>query len=264
MTQPPRLELRPSPRSGAEPCTKPSSPKAVPGRRSCAGVRPSSSPRVPCRSACSPARSRSPCRRAPTRSARRRPPPTSPATAASPLAQVSISASVAGFGGGIAYYPTATGTYPVISMSPGFTASWSSISWLGPRLASWGFVVVGIETNSRFDQPDQPRHPAHRRAQLGRQLARRPPSGRASTAAAAAWPATPWAAVARSRPSRPHQPAASSRPGCRWRRGTQDKTWGEGHRAGPDRRRLGRHDRPGWQQHSIPFYNSLGGQKSLR
>jgi predicted dienelactone hydrolase len=65
----------------------------------------------------------------------------------------SISSFVSGFGGGVAYYPTASGTYPVVSISPGYTASWSSISWLGPRLASWGFVVIGIETNSRFDQP---------------------------------------------------------------------------------------------------------------
>jgi len=61
--------------------------------------------------------------------------------------------NVAGFGGGVAYYPTAAGTYPVIAASPGFTARWSSISWIGPRLASWGFVVIGIETDSVFDQP---------------------------------------------------------------------------------------------------------------
>jgi predicted dienelactone hydrolase len=69
------------------------------------------------------------------------------------VSQQSIPASVAGFGGGIAYYPTTAGRYPVISISPGFTARWSSISWLGPRVASWGFVVVGIETNSTSDQP---------------------------------------------------------------------------------------------------------------
>ena len=69
------------------------------------------------------------------------------------VASVSIPASVPGFGGGVAYYPTATGRYPVVAVSPGFTARWSSISWIGPRLASWGFVVVGIETNSVFDQP---------------------------------------------------------------------------------------------------------------
>jgi predicted dienelactone hydrolase len=61
--------------------------------------------------------------------------------------------SVSGFGGGTIYYPTATGTYGGIAISPGFTASWSSLSWLGPRLASHGFVVIGIETNSRYDQP---------------------------------------------------------------------------------------------------------------
>lgn len=65
----------------------------------------------------------------------------------------SISSLVSGFGGGTAYYPTTAGQYPVVSISPGFTARWSSISWLGPRLASWGFVVVGIETNSTLDQP---------------------------------------------------------------------------------------------------------------
>jgi predicted dienelactone hydrolase len=61
-----------------------------------------------------------------------------------------------GFGGGIVYFPTSTaeGTFGAVAISPGFTARWSSISWLGPRLASFGFVVVGIETNSVFDQPD--------------------------------------------------------------------------------------------------------------
>ncbi|PWR08224.1 alpha/beta hydrolase [Micromonospora acroterricola] len=66
------------------------------------------------------------------------------------------SLSVTGFGGGVIYYPTSTseGTFGAIAISPGFTAAWSSISWLGPRLASHGFVVIGIETNSRLDQPD--------------------------------------------------------------------------------------------------------------
>jgi len=70
-------------------------------------------------------------------------------------AQVTVPSSVAGFGGGIIYYPTDTsqGTFGAIAMSPGYTAAWSSISWLGPRIASHGFVVIGIETNSRFDQP---------------------------------------------------------------------------------------------------------------
>ena len=58
-----------------------------------------------------------------------------------------------GFGGGRVYTPNTAGRYPVIAVSPGFTATWSSIDWIGPRLASWGFVVVGIETNSTLDQP---------------------------------------------------------------------------------------------------------------
>jgi hypothetical protein len=35
---------------------------------------------------------------------------------------------------------------PGRSFSPGFLKSWSNFSWIGPRLASWGFVVVGINT----------------------------------------------------------------------------------------------------------------------
>nr|WP_239097378.1 alpha/beta hydrolase [Asanoa ferruginea] len=70
-------------------------------------------------------------------------------------AQTTVSSLVSGFGGGIIYYPTSTseGTFGGIAISPGYTAAWSSISWLGPRLASHGFVVIGIETNSRLDQP---------------------------------------------------------------------------------------------------------------
>ena len=65
----------------------------------------------------------------------------------------SIAAS--GFGGGTIYYPTSTseGTYGVVAVSPGFTARQSSIAWLGPRIASQGFVVITIDTNSIYDQP---------------------------------------------------------------------------------------------------------------
>ncbi|MGW4638545.1 alpha/beta hydrolase family protein [Sphaerisporangium sp. NPDC004334] len=72
-------------------------------------------------------------------------------------AQTSVSSlSVSGFGGGTIYYPTDTsqGTFGAIAISPGYTATWSSLSWLGPRLASQGFVVFGIETNTLYDQPD--------------------------------------------------------------------------------------------------------------
>uniref|UniRef100_UPI0035B6AC2C Leaf-branch compost cutinase n=1 Tax=Unknown prokaryotic organism TaxID=2725 RepID=UPI0035B6AC2C len=63
--------------------------------------------------------------------------------------------SVSGFGGGVIYYPTGTSlTFGGIAMSPGYTADASSLAWLGRRLASHGFVVLVINTNSRFDGPD--------------------------------------------------------------------------------------------------------------
>ena len=60
-----------------------------------------------------------------------------------------------GFGSGTVYYPTSTaeGRFGVVAISPGYTASESSIQWLGPRLASFGFVVITFNTNSRYDQP---------------------------------------------------------------------------------------------------------------
>ncbi|MFI7108856.1 alpha/beta hydrolase family protein [Nonomuraea sp. NPDC050227] len=63
--------------------------------------------------------------------------------------------SVSGFGGGTIYYPTDTsqGTFGAIAISPGYTATWSSLAWLGPRIASHGFVVIGIETTTIYDQP---------------------------------------------------------------------------------------------------------------
>ncbi|NUS07026.1 MAG: alpha/beta hydrolase [Nonomuraea sp.] len=70
--------------------------------------------------------------------------------------QLSVSSlSVSGFGGGTVYYPTDTsqGTFGAIAISPGYTARWSSLAWLGPRIASHGFVVIGIETNTIYDQP---------------------------------------------------------------------------------------------------------------
>jgi predicted dienelactone hydrolase len=72
------------------------------------------------------------------------------------VADTSVSSlAVTGFGGGTIYYPTTTadGTFGALAISPGFTARQSSIAWLGPRLASQGFVVITIDTNSIFDQP---------------------------------------------------------------------------------------------------------------
>ncbi|GIF25042.1 lipase [Paractinoplanes tereljensis] len=64
--------------------------------------------------------------------------------------------SVTGFGGGTIYYPTSTtaGTFGAIAIVPGFTNVQSAVAWLGPRIASQGFVVFIIDTNSTLDQPD--------------------------------------------------------------------------------------------------------------
>ncbi|WP_199199185.1 RICIN domain-containing protein [Amycolatopsis sp. CA-128772] len=61
-----------------------------------------------------------------------------------------------GLGGGIVYYPTDTsqGTFGAIAIAPGYGTEWRWYGWLGPRLASFGFVVVGIETNSLSDYAD--------------------------------------------------------------------------------------------------------------
>ncbi|MFD3333766.1 alpha/beta hydrolase family protein [Streptomyces sp. NPDC058700] len=73
------------------------------------------------------------------------------------VSETSVSSLAAsGFGGGTIYYPTSTsdGTFGAVVISPGFTAYQSSIAWLGPRLASQGFVVFTIDTLTTVDQPD--------------------------------------------------------------------------------------------------------------
>ncbi|XVS61987.1 alpha/beta hydrolase family protein [Actinosynnema sp. CA-299493] len=71
-------------------------------------------------------------------------------------ASTSVSSLVSGFGGGTIHYPTSTseGTFGAVAISPGFTGTESTIAWLGPRLASQGFVVITIATNTLYDQPD--------------------------------------------------------------------------------------------------------------
>jgi hypothetical protein len=73
-----------------------------------------------------------------------------------------VSSFASGFGGGTIYYPTDTseGTFGAVAVAPGFTASEASMAWYGPRIASQGFIVFTIDTNTRLDQP----------AQRGRQL----------------------------------------------------------------------------------------------
>jgi predicted dienelactone hydrolase len=55
--------------------------------------------------------------------------------------------------GGTIYYPTDTsqGTFGAVVVSPGFLSG--QVSWTGRRIASHGFVVFTIDTNSGFDFP---------------------------------------------------------------------------------------------------------------
>ncbi len=71
------------------------------------------------------------------------------------VSEESVSSLVSGFGGGTVYYPTTTddGTFGGIAISPGYLGTESSIDWLGPRLASQGFVVITIDTHTIYDQP---------------------------------------------------------------------------------------------------------------
>jgi dienelactone hydrolase len=71
-------------------------------------------------------------------------------------AQTSVAdTATPGFGAATIYYPTSTaeGTFGGVAISPGYTERQSAISWLGPRLASHGFVVITFDTNSLYDQP---------------------------------------------------------------------------------------------------------------
>ncbi|MEU8230415.1 ricin-type beta-trefoil lectin domain protein [Actinoplanes sp. NPDC048967] len=68
-------------------------------------------------------------------------------------AQVGVSPGN-GFNGGTIYYPTDTsqGTWGAVAIVPGYTARFADEeAWMGPRLASFGFVVIGVETNSTTD-----------------------------------------------------------------------------------------------------------------
>lgn len=60
------------------------------------------------------------------------------------------------FGGGTVYYPLdeTKHKYAVIAVVPGYTGYQSSLAWVGPKLASHGFVVIVIDTFTTGDQPD--------------------------------------------------------------------------------------------------------------
>ncbi|OOC56361.1 MULTISPECIES: dienelactone hydrolase family protein [Nocardiopsis] len=67
----------------------------------------------------------------------------------------SVSSWVSGFGGGTIFYPSdSSQTFGGVVIAPGYTASSSTMEWMGHRIASQGFVVFTIDTNTRYDQPD--------------------------------------------------------------------------------------------------------------
>jgi predicted dienelactone hydrolase len=70
-------------------------------------------------------------------------------------ASTTVPASVAGFGGGVIHYPTDTsqGTFGAVAVAPGFLGTTANYTWMGPRIASQGFVVFQINTDSRYDGP---------------------------------------------------------------------------------------------------------------
>jgi len=62
---------------------------------------------------------------------------------------------VDGFGGGTIYYPTDAGDcMGAIAVVPGFLSFGQTIEWWGSRVASWGFVVITIDTEFLIDLPD--------------------------------------------------------------------------------------------------------------
>jgi dienelactone hydrolase len=73
-------------------------------------------------------------------------------------ARINVSRTAAsGFGGGTIHYPTdqSLGRLGAIVVVPGYMSAESSIAWYGPRIASHGFVVMTIATNTTADQPGQ-------------------------------------------------------------------------------------------------------------
>jgi dienelactone hydrolase len=72
------------------------------------------------------------------------------------IAQLTVPAgSGSGFKNGTVYYPTTTseGTFGAVAVIPGFFSPQAVIQWLGPRLASQGFVVFTLDTFNGSDLP---------------------------------------------------------------------------------------------------------------
>lgn len=58
-----------------------------------------------------------------------------------------------GFGAGTVYVPTAAGKYALVAICPGFVSAQSTMTDMAKRLATHGFVVVAISTNTLLDFP---------------------------------------------------------------------------------------------------------------
>ncbi|WP_143219121.1 alpha/beta hydrolase family protein [Actinokineospora bangkokensis] len=96
---------------------------------------------------------------APPPEVRRGPDPVALPTGTGPHAVDVLSvdrAEVAGFGGGVVYYPAgaADGPFGVLAVAPGYGENSATLAWWGPALASQGFVVVLIDTLLPTDFPD--------------------------------------------------------------------------------------------------------------
>ncbi len=63
--------------------------------------------------------------------------------------------STPGYGNATIWYPAGvSGPFAAIAVCPGYLESENAISWLGPRLASNGFVVITISTNNGTDNSE--------------------------------------------------------------------------------------------------------------
>jgi triacylglycerol lipase len=65
-------------------------------------------------------------------------------------------ADAKGYGGATVYYPkSGSQTFGMVSITPGFLATQSYYKPLAQFIASHGFVVINLDPNSIYDQPDQ-------------------------------------------------------------------------------------------------------------
>ncbi|MEU8868304.1 poly(ethylene terephthalate) hydrolase family protein [Streptomyces umbrinus] len=79
---------------------------------------------------------------------------TSLETANGPLTTATYTVpSPSGYGSGTVTYPTDSGSYPGVVLMPGYQGTQQNLQWLAPRLASWGFVVINVGTNTLTDDP---------------------------------------------------------------------------------------------------------------